>query len=476
VVLRFFSINHGIIFGSKQRNAITMASLNKRIFSLTGYAGTGKTSASKAILRMYEDKYGFDSIVCCALSGIAANRVKKQSGYTSSTIATLLGFDHAKGGFLHNEGNKLKQSVVLLDESSMVDVKTFDALLRAIDFETSNLILLGDPAQLPPVGAGELFSDLLEFGVIYNITLDKIYRQSDGNVITTFAQDVRNGNVPELRFEYEDFEFVDISVPGYWSMKNTLKPKEIAEINEQNNGKVIDYIVSQARNALPFINEANKRDAWEGLTRFQVIVPMKNGLVGTKNLNVVLQDVLNPKRDAIKDVLVILGSDREFRLRDKVIHLQNKKMTCVYADEFKAALASYREFSTFETKVFNGQIGILFKGNIEEDEYYVYYPNEGYVAIYSKGDFAGNIIDLAYALTGHKTQGSEFFEVVLPIVNAHWMMLNNKLLYTQMTRAKERLLIVGEKYVFSKGCTRNSETVRNTITKMRLKRAGDLYV
>ena len=461
----FFKIQ----FGEKQRSSIAMAASNKKIFSLTGYAGTGKTSVSKAILKMYEDKYGRDVIACCALSGIAANRVKKQSGYASSTIYTLLGFDPSKGGFSHDENNKLEQLVILLDEASMVDVKTFDALLRAIDFNRSNLILIGDPAQLPPVGAGELFSDILSLGMVDNVTLDKIYRQGEGKVITTFAQDVRNGVVPDLRYAYEDFEFVDISIPGYWELKNTLKPKEVAELNEQNHHKIIDFIIAEARAAIPHIQNAYRRDAWEGLTRFQIIVPMKNGAIGTKNLNLILQDVINPKRNPEKDILVTLGSGREFRMRDKVIHLQNKKMVCVGADEFKLALLEGREFDTFETKIFNGQIGVLFKGNIEEDEQYVYYPNEGFIGIYSKGDFAGNIIDLAYALTGHKTQGSEFHEVILPIVNAHWMMLNNKLLYTQMTRAKEKLLIVGEKYAFSSGCKRSSETIRNTIAKLQLK-------
>ena len=356
----------------------------------------------------------------------------------------------------------------------MVDVKTFDALLRAIDFNTTNLILIGDPAQLPPVGAGEPFSDIIAHGMVDNVTLDKIYRQSEGKVITTFAQDVRNGIAPDLRYAYEDFEFVDISIPNYWELKNTLKPTEMSEAIEKNNQHIVNFVLDEARGALAHIRNAYRRDAWEGLTRFQVIVPMKNGTVGTKNLNVLLQDVLNPITDPIEEILVKLGSGREFRVRDKVIHLQNKRMVCVHADEFKLALNEKRDYETFETKVYNGQLGVLFKGNIEEDEHYVYYPNEGIVAVYSKVDFTTGVVDLAYALTGHKTQGSEFYEVILPIVNAHWMMLNNKLLYTEMTRAKEKLIIVGEKYAFSSGCKKRDETARNTITKFMFNTTSNL--
>lgn len=465
-----YESDFSIDFGENQKNAIVMAAAGKRIFSITGYAGTGKTSTSKAILKMYEDRFGFDSIVCCALSGIAATRIKKQSGYRSGTIHSVLGFDPSKGGFLHDESNKLEQVVILLDEGSMVDIKTFDSLLRAIDFSKSHLIILGDPAQLPPVGVGELFNDIVEYNAIDNVTLDKIYRQSSDKVITLFAQEVRNGKVPELNRIYEDFEFLDLSIPGYWQMKKTLKAKELTELNEENYKKIIDTIVNAAYNALSHIRESYKRDAWDGLTRFQVIVPIKNGSIGVKNLNQVLQSVINPIRDRNKDVLVSLGGGREFRAKDKVIHLQNKKMTCIRADEFKAALSENREFDTFEAKIYNGQIGVLFKGNIEEDEHFIYYPNEGIVGVYSKNDFSNNTVDLAYALTGHKTQGSEFFEVVMPIVNAHWMMLNNKLLYTQMTRAKEKLLIIGEKNAFASGCKRSDETIRNTIAKIEFKK------
>jgi exodeoxyribonuclease V alpha subunit len=252
---------HSLIFGEKQRLAISMAALNKKIFAITGYAGTGKSSISKAILSMYADKYGSDSIVCCALSGLAATRVKKQSGFQSSTIHTLLGYDPTKNGFLHDETNKLDYSVVLLDEASMVDINTFNSLLKAIDFQKTNFILLGDPAQIPPVGAGELFSDILALHLVDFITLDKIYRQSDAKVITTFAQDVRNGRVPDTRFAYEDFEFVDISVPNYWELKNTLKPKEMAERNEINHKHIVDFVIDEARAALPYIRDGYRRDA-----------------------------------------------------------------------------------------------------------------------------------------------------------------------------------------------------------------------
>lgn len=431
-----------VLLGLKQLEAIKLANSGAKLFAITGYAGTGKTTTSKAILNLYEKKYGYESIICCALSGVAANRVKKQSGYESMTIHALLGFDNEKGGFAKNKDNPINKAVVLLDEASMVDINIFYALLNAIDFDQTTLILLGDPAQLPPVGAAEVFSDAISLALVENITLDKIYRQKEDAVIKHFAQEVRYGKVP-LAYEnrYSDFYF-------------------IAKCNQNSDmqtchSQMLHYIQKLVLRFKEEIAELAKKDRWAALTHFQIITPMKETPLGTKNLNLLVQEILQPKQ-----ISQIKSKERFFKLNDKVIHLKNKNMDVILENDF-----GKEDKENNEVRVFNGQIGVIECIDNEEDEIYVYYPNEKYYALYSQSDFNTGVIDLAYAISGHKSQGSEYQNVVVPLTMSHYVMLNNKLLYTMMTRAKERLVLVGEKRAFEVGCVRKDETKRLTYMK-----------
>jgi exodeoxyribonuclease V alpha subunit len=434
--------NERVTLGQKQLQALQLANGGYKIFAVTGYAGTGKTTVSKAILQLFEKRYGYESIVCCALSGVAANRVKKQSGYESMTIHALLGFDNEKGGFAKNKDNPIDKAVVLVDEASMVDVGIFYALMQAIDFENTTMILLGDPAQLPPVGAGEVFSDAISLDLVQNVTLDTIYRQKEDAVIKLFAQEVRYGKVP-LAYEkpYGDFYFI-------------AKCSNAAQ-TQNCHDMILEYIKKLALRFKEEISTLAKEDIWAALTHFQIITPMKETPLGTKNLNTLVQTVLHPKQTS-----QIETGGRVYKLYDKVIHLKNKNMDVILQEEFHK-----EQRQSKEVRVFNGQIGRIEYIDKDDDSIYVYYPNEKYYALYSTSDFNALHIDLAYAISGHKSQGSEYANVVIPLTMSHYVMLNNKLLYTMMTRAKERLVFVGEKKAFEIGCKRKDETRRLTFMK-----------
>jgi exodeoxyribonuclease V alpha subunit len=432
----------GVVLGQKQLQALHLANSGYKIFAVTGYAGTGKTTVSKAILQLFEKRYGYDSIVCCALSGVAANRVKKQSGYESMTIHSLLGFDNEKGGFAKNKDNPIDKAVVLVDEASMVDVGIFYALMQAIDFDKTTMILLGDPAQLPPVGAGEVFSDAVSLDLVQNVTLDTIYRQKEDAVIKLFAQEVRYGKVPiAYDKQYGDFFFIAKCV-------DTLQTQSCHEM-------ILSYIQKIALRFKDEIEALAKEDIWAALTHFQIITPMKETPLGTKNLNTFVQTILHPKKTS-----QIETGGRIYKLHDKVIHLKNKNMDVILQEEFDK-----EQRQSKEVRVFNGQIGRIEFIDKEEDVIYVYYPNEKYYALYGVSDFNALHIDLAYAISGHKSQGSEYTNVVIPLTMSHYVMLNNKLLYTMMTRAKERLVFVGQKKAFEIGCKRKDETKRLTFMK-----------
>ncbi len=440
--IKTFEQKEGVVFDARQKEAIALGNKQAGIFSITGYAGTGKTTTSKAILQLYESCFGYDKIVGCALSGVAANRIKQQSGFEAKTIHSLLGMDEG-GGFVYNAKNPLKQKVILVDESSMIDISIFYALFEAVDFDHSIVILLGDPAQLPPVGPGEVFSDAIDCGLVANVTLDTIYRQSEDAVIKLFAGEVRHGMIPQGYDEkYSDFFFI---------------PRcEGALAGGDCMAQTVSYIKKIALRLKPEIEAAAKEDMWLSLRTFVVITPMKETPLGTKNLNIALQSVLN--EEATTQIKVF---DKVYKTGDKVIHLKNQNMNTYDTYEYNNA-----DGRCDQRRVFNGQIGVIDYIDKQEDEIYVYFPNEKYYALYCAGDFKNGAIDLGYAISGHKSQGSEYENVVIPLTKAHYVMLNNKLMYTMMTRAKQRLVLVGQREAFEIACRRSDETKRDTLMKL----------
>lgn len=457
-----------IKLGDQQRAAVVNANSLPPILCVSGYAGTGKTTTSKAILQLYAEKYGDESIVGCALSGIAANRVRLQSGFPAMTVHSLLGFMGAD--YTYNGDNPLPYQVILLDEGSMVDSEMLFRLVSAINFKGgAHLIILGDPAQLPPVGAGQPFADMLDHNLAPAVKLDRIYRQSEDAVITLFAADVRQGTVPAglCNQGFADFRYLDYSIPDYWKLKKTLPEAELKEIRERNNTEIREAI---ARIAIShrdtMLNLYSSKQLKEYITYFQVLSPINDYAAGVKAMNKHLQSVLNPPTGNMQFPTT---GDRAFRVRDKVVHLKNKNMEVVPMGKFRAWLEG-DDSHVVESRVFNGQLGVVIKIDADEDgenmKLHVCYPNEGIVTWYEKEDLSSYLVDHAFCLTGHKSQGSEFKHVVFPMTLSHFVMLNPKWLYTAMTRAKEHLTIVGQKYAFEMACKRGDSAGRRTCLQL----------
>ncbi|MCP4482107.1 MAG: AAA family ATPase [bacterium] len=440
----------GMIFSDEQKQAMQLANENYELFILCGYAGTGKSTISKAILDILVIKYKYHDIICCALSGIAADRIRKTTGYQGVTIQSLL----VK---IMKEGKNLPYKVILIDESSMINTEIMYKLFQS-SAEGTKFILVGDPAQLPPIGAGDPFQDIINFRVLNTVELIKIYRQSEDKVVTLLANQIRQAKVPEkYNKEYEDFKFIDISIENYFAIKKQLSTSQIKQMRETNNENILLEILSlfhDHKNNLLALKKTKKMK--EYISYFQIITPVKNGVLGARNINIHLQEKLNPQIDVKK--IIDLGIIK-FNIFDKVIHIINKDMDCYLPADFKR---NDRTEYLKRKRIFNGMIGILFKLDKEEELLWVFYPNDEVVVEYTF-DEARELLSLAYALTIHKTQGSEYANVIIPITLSHYIMLNNKLLYTAITRAKGKCIIIGERYAFTSSCKRKDTNIRNTV-------------
>jgi len=435
-----------IKLSEEQRQAIlSIATEGHTLFILCGYAGTGKSTISKIILDFYSKYVGKENIITTAFTGMASKRIKDASGYDGKTIHSLLEFDGKTKKFKKNEKNKLPQKVILIDEASMVNLSLMYYLLKAIE-DNSIVIMVGDDAQLPPIGEGNVFADLLARDDIPKVKLTKIFRQSEDSVITYFANFIRKGKIPPIKayHHYKD-TFVVI--------KN---PKITKEMNEKLKEEIKEKFYLEIRNSM--INDIKKvksnLDYIQAITDIQVIVPQKKGLLGTDALNEILQNVLNPNSKSVK----IRGF--ELRLYDKVIHLKNENMPVIPTDLDEEDMLDIKELEKVkETKIFNGSVGIVVDIDEDKEEFIVDY---GFHKVIYSFDHYKDIIDLGYALTIHKTQGSQFRYVFLPILNNSYIMLNNKLLYTAITRTKEKLFLYTQSFALKRACTNVDQSKRQT--------------
>ena len=282
--------------------------------------------------------------------------------------------------------------------------------------------------------------------------LTRIYRQSEEQAITLIANDIRKGVVPAYTQQYEDFTFTDISIPDYYAMRNKLSQSELSELRETNSKAILARIV---QTTIEYIPEARKRlenkKIADYLSFFQVISPMKGGILGVDNLNTILQEYCNPNPKK-----VVKRGDREYRLMDKVVHTKNENMPSFTSEGFKDSQESSQR------RIFNGMGGLLFRIDEEEEQAYVFYPNEDIVVLYEFSQLKTHLM-LSYALTIHKVQGMEYSVVVMPISFSHYIMLNTKLLYTAITRAKKACYIIGESQAFEAACRRQEVTRRDTV-------------
>ena len=387
----------GITYDEKQRHAIELA-VNKGLLILTGGPGTGKTTTVKGIIKLMKNK-GL-RVALTAPTGRAAQRMEELTGFEAKTIHRLLEVEYKENSdapsFVHDVRNPLDFDAVIVDELSMVDVTVFAALLDALPLHC-RLIMVGDKDQLPPVGAGNVLRDLIESGVIDVITLDKIFRQAMESRIVTNAHRVVRGEMPVVD-NAADSDFFLL--------------KEDSRYNAPR--KILDLVTQR----LP------ASYGLDAMSDIQVLCPSRMGEVGTQNINKLLQARLNPPAEDKKELHY-----KGYTLRegDRVMQIKNN----YDVPWFRPAENG--------TGVFNGDIGVLIRIDTANDIINVKYDDKE--AMYSLENVKE--LELAYAMTVHKSQGSEFSAVVMPVVATPPKLAYRNLFYTALTRAKNLLVLVG---------------------------------
>lgn len=396
---------------------------------ITGGPGTGKTTIINCILTILKKQYM--RTMLCAPTGRASKRLAEATGEDAKTIHRLLDLDFTggKGHFTYNEDTKLDADVVVVDEVSMCDEYVFYALIRAIK-RGGRLILVGDKDQLPSVGAGNILSDIIASGLVPVNYLTYIYRQSDDSLIISNAHKVNEGKMPTIDNKSKDF-FVDAQTDTADMLKNC-----------------IDLVTKR----LPSFSKLAPKD-------IQVLCPMKKGVIGVENINIEMQKALNPP-DSSKGEL--RAGANIFRVGDKVIHtVNNYQMEWLSSDGLSGS------------GVFNGDIGYIIEVNKSAPSLKVEF-DDGKIATYKQENL--DEIALAYAISIHKSQGSEFPAVIIMVSGGNPFLMTRNLLYTAITRAKQIVVIEGSKESLAKMVKNDYTAKRNTLLtqflKENCKRAG----
>jgi exodeoxyribonuclease V alpha subunit len=396
-----------ITLSEKQREAIIQSIING-VTVITGGPGTGKTTIILSIIKIFERMY--KKVFLCAPTGRAAKRITESSGREAKTIHRMLeyafGEDESSLAFNKNENSPLDCDVIIVDETSMVDILLMNNLLKAVKKGT-RLILVGDVDQLPSVGAGNVLSDIINSSTIKTIRLDTIFRQSAGSMIVQNAHLINKGSMPVYNKKDTDFFFM----------------------RESSNQDIIDLIVDLYNARLPLKYNIDP------IKDIQVLSPMKKGDVGVIELNKELQFAVNPPSKLKKEKFF---GKYTFRVGDKVMQVKNN-----YQTEWKI----HTENGNIVTGegIYNGDIGYIIFIDETEQEITIQFDDEKEV-IYPFSQLDELI--LAYATTVHKSQGSEFPVIIMPIVWGPPMLLTRNLLYTAITRAKQLVVLVGiEKYL-----------------------------
>lgn len=415
---------NGIKYEELQRKAISLA-LSKGFLILTGGPGTGKTTTLNAIISLYEQQ-GLKAVIA-APTGRAAKRISDLTGYTAKTIHRLLevAYDDGSGimKFVHNEQNTLDCDVLIVDEMSMVDTLLFAELLRGIKL-SCKLILVGDSDQLPSVGAGNLLKDLIDSKTMTVVQLTEIFRQARKSCIVTSAHRIVSGEMPELDNSSKDF-FV---------------------LQRSDEQTTIETIVDLYKRRLP------KAYKYDPTTDIQIISPSRKGTAGTVEINKRIQLEINPPKLGKNE---IRGPVYIFRENDKVMQTRNN-YDIVWKKEEEVG-----------TGVYNGDIGIITE--IRKREGIIVIDFEGKIVEYNTDMLEQ--LELAYAVTVHKSQGSEFPAVIFSIVGVSNKLYYRNLLYTAVTRAKEILIIIGTSEMLETMIENKRKTLRYSCFKDMLKRA-----
>ena len=403
---------YNIKYDDKQKEAIKLAFL-KNFLIISGGPGTGKTTIIKSIVSMYEDFYSKDDIVLLAPTGRASKRIMEATNYPASTIHRFLKWNKDTNRFQVNEYNKSDCKIVIVDEVSMLDTILFSSLLKGLKFDTI-LIMVGDANQLPSVSPGNILKDLIESEVFSVVELNTLYRQKKGSNIIELAHDVNLGEVNYNLFNKSDDLFF------YKASSIDIKENLTIIINKL---KTSDYL------------------------SYQIMAPMYKTLNGINNLNKCMQELLNPKESNKNEMII---NDCLYREGDKVLQLMNMP----------------------DDNIYNGDIGIIIEINNILKEITIDFDSN--IVTFNSSNFQN--FTLGYVISIHKSQGSEFNTVVIPILNEYGRMLYKKLIYTGTTRAKNKLILLGEVNALNQSVINEKENNRKTNLVNKIKERYNLNV
>lgn len=367
----------------KQKEAVCCA-LGNKVMVITGGPGTGKTTIIRAVLEIFRQVHV--RVLLAAPTGRAAKKMSEATGHAASTIHRMLSFNYQAGGFQKNEDNPLKCDLLIVDEASMIDTVLMYHLLKAVP-PAATLVLVGDVHQLPSVGPGNVLNDVIASAALPVVRLTEIFRQARQSRIIVNAHLINNGMMPRLDPDEADTDF-------YF-------------IEQQDPAKAVDIIVELVSKRIA------RRFSLDPVDEVQVLSPMHKGVAGTANLNRLLQEALNPGRPQVS----VAGS--VFRLCDKVMQIRNN----------------------YDKQVFNGDMGRIV--DIDEEYRQMEIEFDGRKIPYAFGEL--DEIAPAYAVSVHKSQGSEFPAVVMPLLTQHYIMLQRNLVYTAVTRGRRLVILVGTK-------------------------------
>lgn len=415
-----YEAQNDITLHQSQKEAVT-AAFERGVEIITGGPGTGKTTIIKCIAEIFEQQGR--KAVLCAPTGRAAKRLSEATGREAKTIHRLLDLDFkdGKGYFTYNENTRLPADVVIVDEVSMVDEYVFGALVKAVD-RGAGLILVGDKDQLPSVGAGNVLADLIASGKFAVTCLTHIYRQAEQSLIVTNAHRINNGRMPVLDVKDNDFFFEEKDSPA-----------------EARNA-VVELVTKR----IPDYFKVNADD-------IQVLCPMKKGIAGVESLNAEIRQKLNPPKYKSPEMK---SGETSYRVGDKVMQIVND-----YQQEWTLKTEEGVESGS---GIFNGELGYIEEINMLNQKFKVRFTDDK-VAIYSFSDLEHLV--LAYAVSIHKSQGSEFDTVVISVTGNNFMLMTRNLLYTAVTRAKKRVVLVGSREAVAKMVKNNYTAKRFTLLK-----------